>query len=332
MANIRERDISTFIPLNKKGLNCLEACLLSLASHYYDEYQAVLLQCFNFNFAKESTRNINTDTIGERFDLIPTQILNYIKEFYSIEIIEYDLNNQNDKFDFVCKSLAENEPIILMISAYYCNWLQTYHTVHQQHFILVIGKADQDSFICSDPMFMGSNFSKMSFDDFLNGCQCVYRVARQSSISSPEPDYLISLTQKHLEKLQLEHSFDLFINVLNNTQSIENEYSDSKSTVWSSLLDMHVGYFLTGSHQLYAEYLVFLASLKTCLQPLVEEAERSLQISKKWNNVRNFFYKSHLKNTFDTSKSKIINEIKDLKTMSIDLKSRVLKELDCHGR
>lgn len=322
---MNEKNISTFIPLNKKGLNCLEACLLSLTSFYYDEYRAALLQCFNFNFVEEPINNI--EIIGNHFDQIPTKICNYIDELYNIRIFEYLFDSPYKKFDFVCQSLLENEVIVLMISAYYCNWLQTYHTTHQQHFIIILGKTDKNTFICSDPMFMGSNLSRMSFDDFINGCQCVWRIERQKIAPPLDMDYLILLTHNHLEKLQLERSFNLFINELYNTQSLDNEYTNSKSVGWPSILDKHIGYFLSGTHQLYAEYLMFLTSLKTYLQPLTEEAERSLQISKKWNNLRAIFYKSYLKNTFQDNKIKIVNIIKEIEIMSIDLKDRVLKSL-----
>ena len=319
-----KKKLSTFIPLNRKGVNCLEACLLSLTLHYYNEYQAVLLKCFNFSFAEKPVSDI--DTVGNHFNQNPSQILYFLKEFYNVEIIKCDLKNINEKFNFVCKSVEENEAILLMISTYYCNWLKSYQTAHQQHFIIILGKTNHESFICSDPMLMGSNLSEMTFHDFFRGCQQIYIVGRLNTPPIYNLDSLISLTRTHLEKLELERSFNLFIDKLINTCSLENEYNESKSVVWTSLLDMNVGYFLTGSHQLYADFLAFLASLKFCFQSLSEDAEKSLQISKKWYYLKNLFYKCYLKNSFCIDKMKIINVIYDIKNMSIHLKNGILKK------
>ena len=72
---------------------------------------------------------------------------------------------------------------------------------------------------------------------------------------------MISLTRNHLAKLDLENSFSKLYHVLSHTQTLIDEYQDDAGHVWSSLLDMNLGYYLTGTHQLYAEYLVFLSTL-----------------------------------------------------------------------
>ena len=73
----------------KKGLDCLEACLLSLTNHYRHEYRAALLQCFNFRFRKNPNRTVTS--IGDHFDRIPSNIVLYLKKFYGIESMPYDL-------------------------------------------------------------------------------------------------------------------------------------------------------------------------------------------------------------------------------------------------
>ena len=59
-------------------------------------------------------------------------------------------------------------------------------------------------------------------------------------------------------------------------------------------------------------------------KPLINESECSSQISQKWERLRNYFYRSYLKNNFN-NKVKIINEINDIKSMSLELRSNVLK-------
>ena len=317
---MKESIIIPFKPMAKKGLDCLEACLLSLTNHYRHEYRAALLQCFNFRFRKNPNRTVTS--IGDHFDRIPSNIVLYLKKFYGIESMPYDFGSPKEHFDFVLQCLAENEPVILLTSSYYCSWLQSYHTVNQHHFIILIGITDRKTFICSDPMIMGEHLCEMSYDDFFKGCYRSHRIGRHV-IPAIQENEMISLTRNHLAKLDLENSFSKLYHVLSHTQTLIDEYQDDAGHVWSSLLDMNLGYYLTGTHQLYAEYLVFLSTLNNKYRMFIEYANTSITLSKKWNTVRNIIYKSYLKDNYQECLSMLLKEVEQIRDISIALKTNV---------
>ena len=231
---------------------------------------------------------------------------------------------EKEHFDFVLQCLAENEPVILLTSSYYCSWLQSYHTVNQHHFIILIGITDRKTFICSDPMIMGEHLCEMSYDDFFKGCYRSHRIGRHV-IPTIQENEMISLTRNHLAKLDLENSFSKLYHVLSHTQTLIDEYQDDAGHVWSSLLDMNLGYYLTGTHQLYAEYLVFLSTLNNKYRMFIEYANTSITLSKKWNTVRNIIYKSYLKDNYQECLSMLLKEVEQIRDISIALKTNVIR-------
>lgn len=185
-------------------------------------------------------------------------------------------------------------------------------------------KTDRKTFICSDPMIMGEHLCEMSYDDFFKGCYRSHRIGRHV-IPAIQENEMISLTRNHLAKLDLENSFSKLYHVLSHTQTLIDEYQDDAGHVWSSLLDMNLGYYLTGTHQLYAEYLVFLSTLNNKYRMFIEYANTSITLSKKWNTVRNIIYKSYLKDNYQECLSMLLKEVEQIRDISIALKTNVIR-------
>lgn len=307
------------IPINiiyKKGLDCLEACLLCLCNYYKHEYVRSFYNFYDFQY----NYSPSSQNLGDAF-VRSISLVDNFNFTYGARSIPFDFINENEMQQFLYTNLDSNRPIILMTSAYYCNWLEQYMKFDQLRFIIIVGYEDKDVLIL-DPIVKKAAVRKMPYSDLRLGCKRMHLFEYAKNKMS---DYtLINNTKLHLQALCPEKSFLYFRDAVTTLQTLNHDYNGSN---WISQLDNQLGQYLPGSCLAFHEYLCHLENISYGPKYFETATQSLINLSHNWTLLRNLFLRSSITNTLKQNKEKILILIDSIYTQFIHIKDELLRKL-----
>lgn len=235
MRIIAWRDNGFIKPIRMLGLNCLEACLISILRHQRRPYELIFYKAFDFE------TNLTEDlAIGPNVSVGTEYIAKYCKEFFQLYI-----DDKHPQYSTPYKLIQTN--------ALKCMWLNHNQQMDVIHFILLLQNC-QGEYICIDPTYIDDllvfNHRELAFL-----CEKQLDVIQEPSKKS-DIEVLrqsIALFHKHVSSLKIRECFELFIRRIQQSTSLEYEFSDCIPPLQK--LEYLFSYMFPGTRKMLLLYL-----------------------------------------------------------------------------
>ena len=306
-------------PVHKRGLDCLESCLLSLSNFYNHQYEKALYNCFNFQYERSSSNR----TLGAGF-IRSYSIDANLETVYRLKSVPFDFSDPQKMLAFTRFNLDRQEPLILMTSAYYCNWLKQYKQTDRLRFV-VLTAYHGDGVVVLDPLALGSCCFEMSYTDFLAGCKRLHLVSRSQEYKSDAE--IVELIKSTISIQLKNNSFAQLLDAIWLTEQLDEDFNEYKFDQWFSRLDQFLGQYLPGSCHLFQECLTFIERRNCCHNFFHAESEELAALSDMWLMLRNLFLRSGLCATFPQDKPKLMDLVKKIETKHCAIAQSLSKKL-----
>lgn len=301
----------TGISLNtdRKGMNCLESYATSVVKWLGRDYDMMFAESWNYRFEGDDSnaccKSGSYISLGKHNDS-----WNLLERYHGVKFKFNEPENSINVLNILRKELEEERPVIIKMDSYWCTYLkQTYHKLHEEHSVLVVGLDEEAGLIhCRDHETDGANLTIGDFQQGL-GFYLTYEITG-CEVSEFDWKEILSTT---LDNLRTTNTL------------IEKEVhcSVKHAPLYLNFLN------IANSRITFSKTLRFLA-IRNNVHALIPLADQLDDAGEKWNTVRRMLIKltfmlhhSQLHNRIGIELDELVNEER-----SIAAQLKVIIELD----
>lgn len=283
--------------------SCLDAIIISLASHQELNYEPMFYDSWNFIY---DTR-LGTK-IGDRLHEGEDRSLINMKEYVGLDIIKYRRNNKLEKI-IDTELFSRNSPILLYIDAYYCPWTKVYQKESYMHTCLLIGKQDGETYISIDP-YTNLKYNPISLEKVRKGCSgyAVFRKIVPQKIMSTNQllRHQLNIMSERINGKNKIEMMKLFANDIEQHFNLDNELEGNNNLLKAMLFERLK--FLSRRRRQFSSLLRYM-NRAYGVPKMLRLAEKFDDAASKWETVRNTMIKLSFSKNMDDLRKRALKRI-----------------------
>lgn len=245
--------------VKRKSVECFELCLINACQKFEVDWPLAIYHYAKFLYTK------NKPDLVVQIQNMSRDIARNIENLFGISYEALKLDDSLTAQNIIKSQLVIDRPIIIKIDPFFCSWTKEFQTIHQEHYILIIGYCS--GYLCIDPIF-SEVVQNLSVEQLLKGYLDVYVFHRNNTYS-----FNVKKPLKTLSDIIASQENDIAYSMLEDDVLRSNslEYRQVSSSFWKLHDSLKWGYYLSGSRELFLDFLLCLRTKVPIPIPTISE-------------------------------------------------------------
>ncbi len=281
------------VAISVDGTDCYISALLTILKWKLGEYQLAFWDSWLFDF-------VERESLSDSIDIHMKHILLNLKKFYNCKVKMICGNTQADILKNLVNKLKENEPIIVGIDSYYCNWMSNYKKRHSEHIVIICDRCEE-KFLAIDTMPIRNNLV-IPYDDLKYGILSAKTVCFEANKKPVLKDFLEYVLVRKMKNKENEKILKFSVSLKG--IDLENEL-DKDLYIWSIPLLKNVRK-IYGSRKQFLEVLNYYGKENGQDEYIYKYLKQEFEkVISEWGTIMNILYKAKISSEYSDVVEKI---------------------------